>query len=252
MMVLFSSEQAGVLTLTLNRPEQRNALDLELTSALVDALEAGETSPSVRAIMLTGTGKSFSAGADLKEFRTPEEKNSAAAQKRSELFRRLTTMIRGFETPVIAAVNGFALGGGCGLVIACDMAIASEEASFGYPEIRFALPPRGMIPALVERAGSKTAFDLIATGRIIGAHEALWLGIINSVESAQQLDEEARKRAELLARHDREAVSIIKRLVTETAEMSFSEGLQHVRDTELVEEIEPGLCVDAAEPLPDC
>ena len=175
--MLLSQVADGVLSLTLNRPEKRNALDSGTISALTAALQQAELDPAVRAVAIRGAGKDFCAGADLDELlasadKAPEE-NEKAAAKLGEVF----SVIRRVPKPVVAVVQGRALAGGAGLATACDLVVAASSSQFGYPEIQ-----RGFVPAMVMTmlrrvAGEKRAFDLVATGRLITANEALDIGL---------------------------------------------------------------------------
>ncbi len=166
----------GVMTLTLNRPSKRNALDTPTLAALEDALLNAELDAGVRVVALRGAGKDFCAGADLDELlasadRTMDE-NEAAALRMGGVFVR----IRQLPKPVVAVVHGRVLAGGCGLATACDLVLAPASAVFGYPEIQ-----RGFVPAMVmtmlrRAVGEKVAFDLAATGRILTAAEAAAAG----------------------------------------------------------------------------
>lgn len=228
--VLLQERREAVVLLTLNRPAKLNALDLALTEALVDALEAADGDQSVRVTVVTGAGRAFCAGADIREFRDrSDDEAKAQAERRSALFVRLNRMIPDLAKPVIAAVNGPALGGGCALAIGCDMAIADEAATFGYPEVGFGVVPAGIMPPLLHRAGARATFDLIATGRTIEAAEALRLGLINRVVPAGSAVEDALAKATLLAGHSPDAVSEIKALVGRIAGLSLAEGLDYIR-----------------------
>jgi enoyl-CoA hydratase/carnithine racemase len=219
----------GVLLLTLNRPEKLNALNLALTEALVAALDAAEADDAVRAVVVTGAGRAFSAGADLKEFLDKSPENEAPNRRRSDLFARLNGMVPGMSKPVIAAVNGLALGGGCGLVVACDMAIASETASFSYPELKHDMVPAGVLPCLARQVGRKAAFDLMGTGRTFDAHEAARLGIISRIVAADQLLDEVMEVAHTMAGYSVEAMSGLKRLLDRVVDLPLADGLAFVR-----------------------
>ena len=219
----------GVLLLTLNRPEKLNALNLALAEGLVAALDAAEADDTVRAIVVTGAGRAFSAGADLKEFREKTPQNAGLNQRRSDLYARINGMVPGMRKPVIAAVNGLALGGGCGLVVSCDMAIASETATFSYPELKHGMVPAGVLPALARQVGRKAAFDLMGTGRTFDANEAVRLGIISRIVAADQLLDDVMVVAHTMAGYSVEAMSGLKRLLDRVVDLPLADGLAFVR-----------------------
>lgn len=219
----------GVLLLTLNRPDKLNALNTELAAALVAALDAAEEDDAVRVIVLTGQGRAFSAGADLKEFAEKTPENAAANKRRSEYYARLNGMVPGMRKPVLAAVNGLALGGGCGLVMSSDMAVASETATFSYPELKHGMVPAGVLPALARQVGRKAAFDLMGTGRTFDAHEAMRLGIVSRVVAADRLIDEIMGTARTMAGYPTEAMSGLKRLLDVVVDLPLADGLAFVR-----------------------
>jgi len=214
--VLLSEHAGGVLTLTLNRPRVRNALDLALVEALLEALDAADADDDTRAVIITGAGGAFSAGADLKEFRDANA-DETLRRRRSDALARLLGFPGEMATPVIAAVEGFALGGGAALAIACDMVVASRTARFGYPEIRVGMVPVGVVPPLVRRVGGPIAFDLIATGRPVEADEAFRLGLAQRLVAPEDLAMEASALAAILAGYSADAMATAKRLVRDLA-----------------------------------
>jgi enoyl-CoA hydratase/carnithine racemase len=143
-MTLLIEDRGAVRLLTLNRPEKHNALNTALTQALVDALRAAEADPAVNAVVLTGAGKSFCAGADTTEFSALTPEDPTAVTRRADLTTALHLVFSQMSKPVISAVRGNALGGGAGLAIACDMVVMSETVKFGYPELK-----HGIVAAVV-------------------------------------------------------------------------------------------------------
>lgn len=180
--VLLTSDVDGVRTLRLNRPQALNALDRALMEALTAALDSADADPAVGAVLLAGTGTSFCAGADVKEHTglTSAELVREHAGRTAALYQRLAHM----RTPTVAAVHGYALGGGCGLALACDLVVCDEAAVLGYPEIGRGVLPALVLPRLVQRAGEAVAFDLLATGRRVTAAEALALRMVSAVQPA--------------------------------------------------------------------
>jgi enoyl-CoA hydratase/carnithine racemase len=174
-------EVAGrVATVTLNRPEALNAISTELAVALAEAVEPLATDPGVRAVVLTGAGeRAFCVGADLKQ-RAGLDDHGWFVQR--EAFRRGFAAVRRCPLPTVAAVSGFALGGGTELAISCDLVVAADDATFGLPEVRLGLVPAGGgTQLLVRRAGRSAARDLVLTGRRVGAEEARELGLADRV-----------------------------------------------------------------------
>ena len=171
----------NVRGITLNRPEKRNALNDELIAALKDALREADADESLRAIVICGAGKDFCSGADLSSLQkiatASYEENVEDARSLAELF----ALIRSVRVPVIAAVHGRALAGGCGLALACDLVVASESARFGFPEVKIGFVP-AMVAAILRRnLGEKKSFELLTQGFEFTAAEALRLGLINRV-----------------------------------------------------------------------
>ena len=224
--LVLSDLDDGVLTLTLNRPEKRNALNEtlidELLKALVDASEDGE----VRVIVLESEGPDFCAGADLEAMEEMAGEldplaNLADAQRLGQLF----VLMRRHSKPIIAAVQGNALAGGAGLATACDLVLAREDAVFGYPEINLGFVP-AMVMALLRRSlGEKRAFELVARGQQIDAAEAAELGLVNQVVAEDDWEGEVAEYAGELASHSKSALSLIKRLLYGMDDLSFEEAI---------------------------
>jgi len=224
--VLLASRDAGILTLTLNRPDKRNALSAELIAALASAVRDAELDAAVRVVLLRGSGRDFCAGADLAELlvsadRAPAE-NEAEALRLGELFLAL----RALPKPVVAAVQGNTLAGGCGLATACDLVLAQAGARFGYPEIR-----RGFVPAMVltllrRAVGEKLAFDLVATGRLLSAEEACAAGLASRVLPAETFDAEVASVAGTLAGASATALGLTKKLLYELDGLGMTAGIR--------------------------
>lgn len=210
--------------LTLNRSEKRNALSPELIADILEALDTIEHGPS-RVAILTGAGQAFCAGMDLAALRkladqTPAE-NLVDARRTLGLFMRVWS----FPKPLIAAVNGAAVAGGCGLATLCDITIASTEAKFGYTEVRIGFMP-ALISAFVQlQVGEKVARDLLLTGRIFGAVEACELGLVNRVVPAEQLLPAAREIATELMQNSPESLRLTKRLLVRVEEDELNRRL---------------------------
>lgn len=224
-MSLLTALDRGVLTLTLNRPEKRNALDSALIDALHAQLERADLDGAVRVVVLRGAGKDFCAGADLEELLDSAlhtmEDNERSALRLGRLFIRL----RELPKPVVAVVHGRALAGGAGLATGCDLVLATESAQFGYPEIQ-----RGFVPAMVmtmlrRLVGERRAFDLVATGRLLTATEAAAAGLISRVFPDAEFEAGVRAVIAGLAGGSLSALALIKRLLYELDGQSFGDGI---------------------------
>ncbi len=227
-MTLLVANQGAVRVLTLNRPEKRNALNTALTQDLLEALRAAEQDESVAAIVLTGAGPGFCAGADLTEFK--DLQNEDLAEKRAELTMQLHLVFSRMRKPVVTAINGPAMGGGAGLAIAGDLAVMAENAKLGYPETRHGIVAAIVLGNLVRQVGRKAAFELVSLGEPISAARALQLGMVNRVVPQVDLLAESLALAERLAAVHRPAMAETKRLFHEVADLSLAEALERGRD----------------------
>lgn len=211
--------ERGIVRLTLNRPEQRNALDPELASALTVAIRAASADEAVRVIVLTGAGSAFCAGARLDQLLEASERGDVAGVTASfGVIERVYRALLSARPPIIAAVNGPALAGGAGIVGASDLAIGSERASLGYPEVLLGLTPGMVMTLLVRQAGVRAALDLALTGRRVAAAEALRLGLLTEVAPADQLDGRVDELARQLAALSPSALAATKRWAWTLAE----------------------------------
>nr|PZN88222.1 MAG: enoyl-CoA hydratase [Pseudomonadota bacterium] len=219
--VLAEQPAAGVLLLRINRPEARNALNMEVRKALVDELESAAANPEIRAAIITGNEKAFAAGADIREMRDlgPIEAMQRGAHK-------LWDRIAAFPKPLIAAVNGYALGGGCELALHCDIIIAGESAKFGQPEVKVGILPGGSgTQRLVRAVGKYKAMLLILTGEMIGAREASEMGLVSRVVSDDQVVSHAIEMAAGIAKLAPLAVELAKEVVLAGQDASLASGL---------------------------
>ncbi len=223
---LLIADDGAVRVLTMNRPEKRNALNMALSEALLDALRAADDAAEVRAIVLTGAGPAFCAGADLSEFATLTPANEALVERRADLTRNLHGVFSHLTKPVVTAINGAAMGGGAGLALAGDIAIMSATAKLGYPEVKHGIVAAVVMANLVRHAGRKAAFELLATGEPIDAVHALALGLVNRVAVPDQLMDEALRSARALAAIAPEAMAATKALFYRVAELPFDEALR--------------------------
>jgi methylglutaconyl-CoA hydratase len=206
----------GIATVTLNRPDKRNAISYELIDDLLCAVEEVKTSPA-QVLILTGAGKSFCSGIDLDNLkamigRTPEQ-NLKDSRKMASLFRSLYDLPK----PTIAAVNGAAIAGGTGLATLCDFTLAMPEAKFGYTEVRIGFVPAIVSTFLIRQVGEKIARDLLLTGRLFDAEEALRIGLINELVPAEKLLDRARELAAQLMENSPVSLAYTKRLLSDHA-----------------------------------
>nr|WP_315437693.1 enoyl-CoA hydratase/isomerase family protein [uncultured Pseudomonas sp.] len=225
-MVVLRETRDGVQTLTLNRPDKLNALNFALTEGLVQALKEADADPSVRVVIVTGAGRGFCAGADTREFAVLTPDNQSLVERRAALTTELQGLVKQMSKPVIAAVNGYAMGGGSGLALSCDLALAGESARFGYPEVKHGIVAAIVMAGLVEHVGRKAAFDLVATGRTLDAREAHQLGMVNRVVADADLLAEVQKLAQQIAAHPVQAMQATKGIFHRVTELPFSEGLK--------------------------
>jgi methylglutaconyl-CoA hydratase len=223
--VLLRERRGAILTLRLHRPEKRNALNADLVRELGEALEAADLDATVRAVSIEGAGPDFCAGADLKELLASVDHTLAENEADAMQLGRVFLALRELPKPVVAVVHGRALAGGAGLASACDIVLAAESASLGYPEIR-----RGFVPAMVmtvlrRSVGERVAFDLVATGRVLRASEALELGLVTRVVQDAALQNEAAALLDALAETSASALALTKQLLYGQDGLSFAEGI---------------------------
>jgi len=217
--------EEGIATITLNRPEVLNALNSQVFNELGEAAQKLGADESVRVVIITGGDKVFAAGADIKQLATSTAVNVATSVRPS---LRAFNLIENLSKPVIAAIAGFALGGGCELTLTADVRIAAEGAQLGFPEIKLGILPGGggtqRLPRLI---GAGKAKELIFSGDFITADEALRIGLVNKVVPAEQLLIEARKMAKKFAARGAVALQMAKTCINEGLQMDLDSGLQY-------------------------
>ena len=212
----------NICTITLNRPESLNALNFQLMKDLANALQEADKKKDVRVIIITGSDKAFAAGADIKEM---AEKNSVEMFL-SNFFGDEHNVIAGIRKPIIAAVSGYALGGGCELAMMCDLIIASESARFGQPEINLGVMPGiGGTQRLTRAIGKSKAMEMNLTGRFMDANEAERSGLVSRVVPTEDLMSEVRDIAQKIAAKSLVTTIAIKESVNRSFETPLSEGL---------------------------
>jgi enoyl-CoA hydratase/carnithine racemase len=191
-------------------------------------LRAADKDQAVGAVVLTGAGQGFCAGADLSEFKDLQQ--AVAAEKRAELTMQLHLAFSQISVPVIAAINGAAMGGGAGLAIAADLAVMAEGAKIGYPETKHGIVAAIVLGNLVRQVGRKAAFELVSLGEPIDAQRAFELGMVNRVVPASELMKESFVLAEKLAAVKRPAMTETKRLFHDIADLALAPALERARD----------------------
>lgn len=220
--VVLSDVRGRVGIITLNRPEAMNALNDAVMDGLRDALNAFEADEGIGCVVLTGSEKVFAAGADI----VAMQNMGYAEAYGGDFITRNWERLRTFRKPVIAAVSGFALGGGCELAMMCDMVFAAETARFGQPEIKIGtIPGAGGTQRLPRAVGKALAMDLCFTGRLMDAHEALRAGLVSRVLPADELLPVALQTAEKVAGFSLPALMMMKEAVNRAYESSLSEGI---------------------------
>eukprot|EP00854_Cymbomonas_tetramitiformis_P025957 gene25957-31779_t len=217
----------GIAVVTLNRPKALNALNSATMKDVVDAMQRFDADPAARVIVLTGAGRAFAAGADIKEMQSKSLAESYATN-----FLAGWELVYATKKPIIGAINGFALGGGCELAMMCDILIASEAAVFGQPEIKLGiLPGMGGSQRLTRAIGKSRAMEMILTGNPIKAPELAEWGLVSRVVPAAELMDTVMKMAKSIAAQSTVSAMMAKEAVKQAYESSLQEGLHFERRT---------------------
>jgi len=213
-----------IATITVNRPQALNALNRQTLNEIGWALRDADGDQRIRCVIVTGAGeKAFVAGADIAEM---ADQGATEARGFAAAGRAVGDVLEGMQKPVIAAVNGFALGGGCEIALACDFIYASDKARFGQPEVNLGvIPGFGGTQRLAHRVGQARAMELVLTGDMIGADEALRIGLVNKVVPGAELMAEVRKCADKIASKGPLAIAYARRAVRKSAELPLPAGL---------------------------
>ena len=222
---ILTATHGRVRLITLNRPQALNALNRQLAAELIAAAEAADKDPAVGCIVLTGSAKAFAAGADIKEMQTQDFSTMFAADWFGE-WERFTSV----RKPIIAAVAGYALGGGCELAMMCDFILAADNARFGQPEIRLGvIPGMGGSQRLTRFVGKSKAMDMCLTGRMMEADEAERCGLVSRIIPADQLLDEALSVASSIAEKSLPVAMMAKEAVNEAYETTLTQGVKFER-----------------------
>nr|MBA2734531.1 enoyl-CoA hydratase/isomerase family protein [Acidobacteriota bacterium] len=218
--------EGTVALVTLNRPEKRNALNDVLIGALTDSLREADGNEAVRVVVITGAGADFCSGADLAALQKISESSVTENLEDAQTLMKLFALIRRVRVPVVAAVRGRALAGGCGLATACDLVLAAKSARFGYPEVKIGFVPAMVMAILRRNVSEKRAFELITRGAEIGADEAERIGLVNHVFEDDKFELEVENYVAGFERVSRSAVMLSKRLLYHMDGMTFDAALQ--------------------------
>ena len=226
--MLVPDRTGPVLTLTLDRPEVRNALSAALVTKLLEGLEAAAEDDGVRVVVLTGTGRAFSAGADLGALRRLADASAEANLRDSEHLARLFRAIYTHPKPVVAKVQGHAIAGGCGLAAVCDVSLAAEGVKLGFTETRIGFVPAIVSVFVVRKLGEAAARELFLRGHLVGAEEAARIGLITRAVPPERLDDETDALCrDLASETSASAVALTKRLLADVPSMGLDEGLSY-------------------------
>jgi methylglutaconyl-CoA hydratase len=218
--------ERGIARIALNRPERRNALDQELLTELRQALSVSGTDESVRVVLVTGAGKDFCSGMDLRTFADDASRDLAKFQAEARNMAGLLLDMRRHPRPIVAAVQGRALGGGCGIATAADIVLASDSAQFGYPEINIGFVPAIVMAILRRLVSEKRAFELIASGAVISAGAALEFGMINRIVATDTFNIDVEEFVANLASKSTSALAMAKELFYRTDAMQFEAAVE--------------------------
>lgn len=227
-------DRDAVRLLTLNRPDKLNAINRALIVELTAALAAADADDVVAAVVLTGAGRAFSAGADMKEAQSHAGRGQRATIRAAGGSTALYEAIMAIDKPVVAAVSGYALGGGCALVMASDLVVAGENAILGYPEVKRGLAATAVTPTLVAQIGRKWASELLLLSENVTAARAAEIGLVNRVVPDGEVVEAALALAGTLSGYAHDALWMTKRVIRRAADLPLGEAHGLARDNMLV------------------
>ena len=231
--ILFSVD-ASIARITLNRPDKRNALNDAIIAGLKDALRKADSDGSVRAVVISGAGKDFCSGADLSALQKISKASVSENLDDAHALMELFTIIREVRVPVVAAVHGRALAGGCGLACACDLIVATRSARFGFPEVKIGFVPAMVMAILRRNVSEKRAFELLTRGAEITAEEAKQSGLVNQVFSDDDFMTEVDSYVRVFERLSKSAVALTKSLLYQIDGMALNEALASGVDVNVI------------------
>lgn len=236
--------QITIAVVTLNEPEARNPLSPGLVDQLTEELRQLATEDDVRVVILTGAGRGFCAGADLRRMRA-----ASPLEDRDEYDRILVLQrtLWEYPKPTIAAVHGFAMGAGANLMSLCDLVVIDEEARVGYPEVRAGVPSATVVPTLMRTLGRKRMFELLLTGDPITADEAHQLGLVNHVAPPGKALSRARELAARIDVHNPSAIQLTKEIVRVTTDMPFHQALEYAKDLRVIARLRKDFSVEISQ-----
>jgi methylglutaconyl-CoA hydratase len=224
--LLLSSVDAGIARITLNRQEQRNALNPDLIAALSEALASSAHDPAVRIVLIAGAGRDFCAGLDLVTLDVADEAGALGHLESAQHLADVLLAIRRHPRPVVAALHGRALGGGAGIATACDLILAAESAAIGYPEVKIGFVP-AIVAALLRRSVTeKRMFELLVSGEPVAASEAKAIGLINQVFADAEFEARVEAYVQNLAAKSASALSLTKDLLYHTDGMTLEKAIE--------------------------
>lgn len=232
-MILYSVDNA-IAVITLNRPEKRNALNDALIADIKQGLKRAAADESVRAIVITGAGNDFCSGADLSAIQKIAQASVADNTDDARSLLELFVLIRQIRVPVVAAVKGRALAGGCGLATACDLVLASESARFGYPEVKIGFVPAMVLAILRRNVSEKRAFELITRGDEIDAARAEEIGLVNQVFNDETFAADVNEYLKKFTQVSGSAVALTKSLLYQVDGLAFLEALETGADVNVI------------------
>ncbi|ONI81504.1 enoyl-CoA hydratase [Actinosynnema sp. ALI-1.44] len=232
--VLLRDDHGPVRVIRLNRPDKHNALNTELTRALLDELLAADADGSVRAVVLAGEGRSFCAGADITEFADLTPDNQDAVLRRAELTARTQLLPQQLSKPIVSVVWGNALGGGAGLAIGCDMMVVADDVRFGYPELKHSLVPAIVMTGLQRQIGRKLAFEMISHGTLLDADDLVRLGLANRRVSRDKALDTGIEIASKWSEPSSMAMAATKDLFYRVADLPVDQAMRAGRDVNAI------------------
>jgi methylglutaconyl-CoA hydratase len=232
-MIIYQAYDA-VASITLDRPEKRNALNDELIAAIKQGLERAAGDANVKVVMINGAGNDFCAGADLSALQKIAQASVADNAEDARSLLELFVQIRQLPVPVVAAVKGRALAGGCGLASACDLVLASESARFGYPEVKIGFVPAMVLAILRRNVSEKRAFELLTRGEEIDASRAKEIGLVNQVFGDHSFETEVDMYLRRFSEVSSTAVALTKSLLYQVDGLAFLEALETGADVNVI------------------